>query len=160
LYWAKFSRLRVAGDVQRIWKEYRKELLLVVAGTAVLAAIFLAAGPSVAVLLSRGKVARPMLLYWSVAALGILAAIQTVTLPLLGGVKTAPKVAILVFGLIIPNEALSYVLSRAVGPAGPILASIAAALVLLGACFYMLRRDPDCIIQAPVATIDSERGIE
>jgi hypothetical protein len=101
-----------------------------------------------------------MLLYWSVAALGILAATQTVTLPLLGGVKTAPKVAILVFGLIIPNEALSYVLSRAVGPAGPILASIAAALVLLGACLYMLRRDPDCILQTPVAAIDSERGIE
>ena len=160
LYWAKFSRLRVAGDAQRIWKEYRKELLLVVAGTTVLAAIFLAAGPSVAGLLSGGKVARPMLLYWSVAALGILAAAQTVTVPLLGGVKTAPKVAILVFGLIIPNEALSYMLSRAVGPAGPILASIAAAMVLLGACFYMLRRDPDCIIQPPVTAIDSERGIE
>jgi O-antigen/teichoic acid export membrane protein len=160
LYWAKFSKLRVAGDVQHIWKEYRKELVLVVAGTTVLAAIFVAAGPSVAVLLSGGKVARPMLLYWSVGVLGILAAFQTVTLPLLGGVKTATKVAILVFGLIIPNEALSYVLSRAVGPAGPILASIAAALVLLGACFYMLRRDPDCIIQPPVAAIDSEHGIE
>jgi O-antigen/teichoic acid export membrane protein len=160
LYWAKFSRLRAAGDVQRIWKEYRKELLLVVASTTVLAAIFLAAGPSVAGLLSGGKVARPILLYWSVAALGILAAAQTVTLPLLGGVRTASKVAILVFGLIIPNEALSYVLSRAVGPAGPILASIAAALILLGACFYMLRRDPDCIIQPPVAEIDSEHGIE
>lgn len=149
LYWAKFSKLRVAGDVQRIWKEYRKELFLVVAGTTVLAAIFLAVGPSVAVLLSGGKVARPMLLYWSVAALGILAATQTVTLPLLGGVKTAPKVAMLVFGLIIPNEALSYVLSRAVGPAGPTLASIAAALVLLGACSYILRRNPDCIISQP-----------
>ena len=160
LYWAKFARLRVAGDVQRIWKEYRKELLLVVTGTTLLAAIFVAAGPWAAGLLSGGKIARPMLLYWSVGALGILAAFQTVTLPLLGGVKTAAKVALLVFGLIIPNETLSYVLSKAVGPAGPTLASIAAALVLLGACFYMLHRDPDCIIQAPVAAIDSEPVIE
>jgi O-antigen/teichoic acid export membrane protein len=150
LYWANFSRLRAAGDIRRIRKVYRKELLLVVAGTAALAVLFLVAGPSVADILSRGKVARPELLYWLVAVLGILAAAQTVTLPLLGGTRTAPKVAILVFALVIPNETLSYVLSRVIGPAGPILASIGASLVLLGACYFIVRRDPQCIIVEPV----------
>ena len=90
----------------------------------------MAAGPWAAGILSGGKIASPILLYWSVAILGVLAAVQTVTLPLLGGSRTAPKVAVLVFRLIIPNEALSYVLSRTVGAAGPILASICASLTL------------------------------
>ena len=151
LYWANFSRLRVAGDLERIRQTYRKELIPVVAGTVVLGIIFVAAGPHLAALLSAGKVQRPMLLYCSVAILGVFSAVQTITLPLLGGTKTAPRVALLVFGLIIPNEFLSYFLSRLVGAAGPILASIAASLTLLGACFFMLWRDPHCVLErAPV----------
>jgi O-antigen/teichoic acid export membrane protein len=150
LYWANFSRLRAAGDIPRIWQAYRRELFLVVAGTTLLGVLLVAGGPTVAGLLSAGKIASPILLYCSVAVLGILAAVQTVTLPLLGGTRTAPKVAALVFGLIIPNEALSYVLSRTLGASGPILASIAASLVLLGACWFLLRQDPTCVISEPL----------
>jgi O-antigen/teichoic acid export membrane protein len=152
LYWANFSRLRAAGDIPRIWEAYRRELLLVVAGTALLGILLVAVGPTAAHVLSDGKIDAPILLYSSVAVLGILAAVQTVTLPLLGGSRTAPKVAGLVFGLIIPNEALSYVLSRTLGASGPILASIAASLVLLGMCFFLLRQDPTCIISQPIET--------
>jgi hypothetical protein len=149
LYWANFARLRATGDIRRIRETYRKELLLLVAGTVILGIVFVVTGPWAAKILGGGKVARPMLLYWSVALLSILSAIQTVTLPLFGGTRTAPKVAILVFALVIPNEVASYVLSRAVGAAGPILASIAAALILLGICFAIFKRDPQCLVDYP-----------
>jgi O-antigen/teichoic acid export membrane protein len=149
LYWANFSRLRAAGDIHRIWAEYRKELLLIVAGTTVLGTVFVLVGPLAASVLGGGKVARPMLLYWCVAVLAVLSGIQTVTLPLLGGVRTAPKVATIVFALIIPNETLSYVLSRNVGAAGPILASIGAVLILLASCFLLIKRDPQCVLGQP-----------
>ena len=158
LYWANFSRMRAAGDIPKIWEAYRKELLLVVAGTTLLGVVLVVAGPWAAGILSGGKIASPILLYWSVAILGVLAAVQTVTLPLLGGSRTAPKVAVLVFGLIIPNEALSYVLSRTVGAAGPILASICASLTLLGACLFLLRQDPRCIIVEPIGAVEPELG--
>lgn len=147
LYWSNFARLRAAGNIPRILALYRKELLLTIAGTAVLGVIFVVAGPRAANILSAHKVARPMILYLSVAVLGLLAAVQAVTLPLLSATRTAPKVAILVFGLIIPNEALSYVLSKEVGATGPILASIAAALVLLGSCFIIYKANPQCLIE-------------
>ena len=69
VYWANFSCLRSQGDIQRIRNEFRKELLLVVAGTTVLGAVFVAAGPRIGAVLSAGKVARPTLLYWSVRAI-------------------------------------------------------------------------------------------
>jgi O-antigen/teichoic acid export membrane protein len=150
LYWANFSRLRSQGDVQQIRRAFRRELTLVVTGTAVLGAAFVALGPWVGQILSHGEVPRPMLLYWTVAALGLLASVQTITLPLLGGRKTAPKIAGVVYGLIIPNEFLSYFLSRRIGPAGPILASIIASIVLLAVCFMMVARDPRCLIDPPV----------
>ena len=40
LYWSNFARLRAAGDIPRIRTLYRKELLLTVAGTAVLGIVF------------------------------------------------------------------------------------------------------------------------
>ena len=159
VYWANSSRLRSQGDIQRIRNEF-PQLLLVVAGTTVLGAVFVAAGPRIGAVLSAGKVARPTLLYWSVTLLGILTAAQTLTLPLLGSRRTAPKVAPLVFGLVIPNEALSYGLSKVVGAAGPILASIAASLILLGACFFLLRRDPQCVMDSPVGVTKLEREHE
>jgi uncharacterized membrane protein len=158
LYWSSFSRLRAEGDIRRVFELFRKELLLIVVGTSVLGALFLAVAPFAANLLSDGKIGRPMLLYWAIAVLGLLAAVQSVTLPLLAGPKTAPKVALLVFGLIIPNEALSYVLSRAVGASGPILASIAATLILLGICALVIKRDPRCIIAEPVGTTEFGTG--
>jgi Na+-driven multidrug efflux pump len=150
LYWSNFARLRAAGDIEKVLRLFRKELVLVVAGTAALGIAFVAVGPFIADLLSSGKVPRPMPLYFSVAVLGFLAAALAVTLPLLAGSRTAPKVAILVYGLIVPNEALSYVLSRIMGAAGPIVASIAATLVLLGSCAVIIRRDPRCIVDEPV----------
>ena|GEM_PF-6375784 len=147
LYWSNFARLRAAGNIPHILALYRKELLLIIAGTAALGVIFVVVGPRAAIILSAHKVARPMDLYLSVAVLGLLAAVQAVTLPLLSATRTAPKIAVLVFGLIIPNEALSYVLSKTFGAAGPILASIAATLVLLASCFWIYKANPQCLIE-------------
>jgi O-antigen/teichoic acid export membrane protein len=158
LYWSNFARLRAAGDIPRIRALYRKELFLTIAGTAVLGVIFMVVGPRAASILSAHKVARPMALYLSVAVLGLLASVQAVTLPLLSATRTAPKVAILVFGLIIPNEALSYVLSKAVGAEGPILASIAAALVLLASCFWIYKANPECLIEQSAGPTELELG--
>jgi O-antigen/teichoic acid export membrane protein len=158
LYWTTFSRLRAEGDIRGVFALYRKELLLLVTGTSALGILYIGAAPFVAHLLSDGKVGRPMLLYLSLAVLGLLSAVQSVTLPLLAGTRTAPKTALLVFGLIIPNEALSYALSRAVGAAGPILASIVATLVLLGICGLMIRRDPRCVVDESVGMLDSVYG--
>ena len=160
LYWSDFARLRAAGDIPRIRALYRKELLLTIAGTAVLGVIFVVAGPRAAIILSAHKVARPMTLYLSVAVLGLLAAVQAVTLPLLSATRTAPKIAVLVFGLIIPNEALSYVLSKAVGAAGPILASIAATLVLLASCFWIYKANPQCLIEQSAGPTELGLGRE
>jgi len=156
LYWSTFSRLRAEGDLRGIFALYRKELLLMVGGTSALGVLYVGAGPFVAGILSDGKVGRPLVLYLSLAVLGLLAAVQSVTLPLLAGTRTAPRTALLVFGLIIPNEALSYGLSRAVGPSGPVLASIIAALVLLGICGLMIMRNPRCAIDEPKE--DSQSG--
>jgi hypothetical protein len=149
LYWTTFSRLRAERDLRGIFALYRKELILLISGTSALGVLYIAIGPSVADILSDGKVGSPLVLYVSLAVLGLLAAVQSVTLPLLAGTRTAPKTALLVFGLIIPNEALSYVLARAVGPTGPILASIVATLVLLGICGLMIVRNPRCAIDEP-----------
>jgi len=155
LYWTTFSRLRAERDLRGIFALYRKELILLISGTSALGVLYIAVGPFVADILSDGKVGRPLVLYVSLAVLGLLAAIQSVTLPLLAGTRTAPKTALLVFGLIIPNEALSYVLARAVGPTGPILASIVATLVLLGLCGLMIMRNPRCAIDEPREASDS-----
>ncbi len=160
LYWSNFARLRAAGNIPRILALYRKELLLTIAGTAVLGVIFVVAGPRAAIALSAHKVARPMGLYLSVAVLGLLAAVQAVTLPLLSATRTAPKIAVLVFGLIIPNEALSYVLSKTFGAAGPILASIAAALVLLASCFWIYKANPQCLIEPSAGPTELGMGRE
>ena len=129
-----------------------------VAGAAAFGGVFVALGPWVGQILSHGEVARPILLYWTVAALGLLASVQTITLPLFGGRKTAPIIAGVVYGLIIPNEFLSYFLSRRIGPAGPILASIVASLVLLGVCLLLVIRDPRCLLDSAIE--ESEIGAD
>jgi len=72
----------------------------------------------------------------------------------LGGRKTAPWTAGLVYGLVIPNVALSYVLAKQVGPAGPILASIVATTLFLCACWWLVKRDPSRLVDAVPARAD------
>jgi riboflavin transporter FmnP len=111
-------------------------------------------GPRVAALIGAGKVAVPELLYGSISVLGVLVAVQTVTLPVLAGRRTAPWTAGLVYGLVIPNEALSYVLSKQVGPAGPILASVIAAVVFLCVCWWLVKRDPGRLVDVTTGEAD------
>jgi O-antigen/teichoic acid export membrane protein len=150
LLWANFARLRAAGDIARLRGEYWRELRIIGGGTAVLATAFALIGPRVATAIGGGKVAVPELLYSSISVLGVIAAVQTVTLPVLAGRKTAPWTATLVYGQVIPNEALSYVLSKHVGAAGPIIASIVAGIAFLCACWWLVKRDPDRLVEVRV----------
>jgi len=90
-------------------------------------------------------------LFVAVGLLGILASVQTVVLPALGGKGPARFVALLVYAFVFPNIALSYFAATVMGPSGPILASIFFTVLLLGALYTKIRRSPEALVSTTVS---------
>jgi O-antigen/teichoic acid export membrane protein len=157
MFWSKFAMLRGAGDRAAVLAEYRKELRRTVLGTTGMSVIFVVLGPEVAALLGNHSVGSPLALYLWIGVLCVLTAVQAVTLPVISGASSAPKVAAAVYGLIIPNAVLSYVLSKSIGVSGPIVASCVATVLLLGICATVLARNPGALVVASSADPTSAR---
>lgn len=141
LLWAEFGRLRAAGDRRNMVRHFRREAKWITGGTALIGIAFGLLAPLVANRLGGGHIATPALLYWMVSALAVMSALQTVALPLFAGRRTAPIMAALIYVQIVPNEGVSFLLAKMVGPSGPLLASLISSAVVLTVGWLILRRD-------------------
>ncbi len=139
-YWSEYARLRAGGDLGALARRLRRDVVVVTALTATLGAVFVAIGPIVGRYIGSGAIAQPVALYVAMAVLGVLTAVQTVLLPVLGDRESARIVAGLVFGFMLPNVALSYLLSRTMGAYGPVVASIIFCSLLLIVAAVLIKR--------------------
>jgi len=140
VYWARFGRLRSGSATSELRRAVGRALAYVAGGTAILGALFALLGPLAGKALSNGHINPDRSLYAWFAILGLLAAIQTVLLPAVGGEQTARRVAIVVFALIPVNWCVSYLLAArtGLGVSGPVVASISASVVIIGTCTKLL----------------------
>jgi O-antigen/teichoic acid export membrane protein len=145
-FWAEYARLRAAGDSEALLAHLRRDMIVVAGLTAVLGAVYIGIGPIVGTILGSHGVSQPRSLYAAFAVFGVLAALQTVLLPALGGRRSAWLIATLVFAFTLPNVALSYVLSQRVGAIGPVLASIFFSVLLLSIAWLLIRRRPELLV--------------
>jgi O-antigen/teichoic acid export membrane protein len=145
-FWAEYARLRAAGEREALRARLRRDIIVVVALTSVLGALYVGIGPIVGTILGSHGVSQPRSLYAAFAVFGVLAALQTVLLPVLGGRSSAWLIATLVFAFILPNVALSYALSLRVGAVGPVLASIFFSVLLLSIAWVRIRRRPELLV--------------
>ena len=145
-FWAEYARLRAAGEREALRARLRRDIIVITGLTAVLGALYIGIGPIIATILGTHAVNQPRSLYAAFAVFGVLAAVQTVLLPVLGGHRSAWLIATLVYAFTLPNVALSYVLSFRVGAVGPVLASIFFCLLLLGIAWVRIHRRPDLLV--------------
>ena len=145
-FWAEYARLRAAGEREALRAHLRRDIIIVAGLTAALGVLYIGIGPIVGGILGRHEVDQPRSLYVAFAVMGVLAALQTVVLPVLGGRRSAWLMATLVFAFTLPNVALSYVLSLRVGAVGPVLASILFSVLLLGGAWARIHRRPELLI--------------
>ena len=145
-FWAEYARLRAAGEREALRAHLRRDIIVVTSLTAVLGALYIGIGPIVGTFLGSHGVSQPRSLYAAFAVFGVLAALQTVLLPVLGGRRSAWLIATLVFAFTLPNVALSYVLSERVGAVGPVLASIFFSVLLLSIAWVRIRRRPELLV--------------
>jgi O-antigen/teichoic acid export membrane protein len=145
-FWAEYARLRAAGEREALRAQLRRDTIVVAGLTAVLGVLYIAIGPIVATILGTHTVDQPRSLYVAFAVLGVLAALQTVLLPVLGGRRSAWLIATLVFAFTVPNVALSYVLGLRVGAVGPVLASIFFSVLLLSIAWARIHRRPELLV--------------
>ena len=145
-FWAEYARLRAAGEREALRAHLRRDIIVVTSLTAVLGAVYIGIGPIVATILGTHALNQPRSLYVAFAVFGVLAALQTVLLPVLGGRHSAWLIAILVYGFTLPNVALSYILSLRVGAVGPVLASIFFSILLLSIAWVRIHRRPELLV--------------
>ena len=145
-FWAEYARLRAAGEREALRAHLRRDIIIVAGLTAALGVLYIGIGPIVGAILGRHAVDQPRSLYVAFAVMGVLAALQTVVLPVLGGRRSAWLMATLVFAFTLPNVALSYVLSLRVGAVGPVLASIFFSVLLLGGAWARIHRRPELLV--------------
>ena len=145
-FWAEYARLRAAGEREALRARLRRDIIVVVGLTAVLGALYIGIGPIIAAILGTHAVDQPRSLYAAFAVFCVLAALQTVLLPVLAGRRSAWLIATLVFAFTLPNVALSYVLSLRVGAVGPVLASIFFSVLLLSIAWVRIHRRPDLLV--------------
>jgi O-antigen/teichoic acid export membrane protein len=145
-FWAEYARLRAAGAREALLAHLRRDIIVVAGLTVVLGALYTGIGPIVGTILGRHAVSQPRSLYAAFAVFGVLAALQTVLLPVLGGRRSAWLIATLVYAFTLPNVALSYVLSLRVGAVGPVLASIFFSVLLLSIAWVRIRRRPELLV--------------
>jgi O-antigen/teichoic acid export membrane protein len=145
-FWAEYARLRAAGEREALRAHLRRDIIIVGGLTAALGVLYIGIGPIVGAILGGHAVDQPRSLYVAFAVMGVLAALQTVVLPVLGGRRSAWLMATLVFAFTLPNVALSYVLSLRVGAVGPVLASIFFSVLLLGGAWARIHRRPELLI--------------
>lgn len=145
-FWAEYARLRAAGERKALLARLRRDIIIVAGLTAGLAALYTYIGPIIGTILGSHGVSQPRSLYAAFAVFGVLAALQTVLLPVLGGRRSAWFIASLVFAFTLPNVALSYLLSLRVGAVGPVLASIFFSLLLLSIAWVLIRRRPELLV--------------
>ena len=145
-FWAEYARLRAAGEREALRAHLRRDIIIVTGLTAALGVLYIGIGPIVGAILGRHAVDQPRSLYVAFAVMGVLAALQTVVLPVLGGRRSAWLMATLVYAFTLPNVALSYVLSLRVGAVGPVLASIFFSVLLLGGAWARIHRRPELLI--------------
>ena len=145
-FWAEYARLRAAGEREALRAHLRRDIIIVTGLTAALGVLYIGIGPIVGTILGRHAVDQPRSLYVAFAVMGVLAALQTVVLPVLGGRRSAWLIATLVYAFTLPNVALSYVLSLRVGAVGPVLASIFFSVLLLGGAWACIHRRPELLI--------------
>jgi hypothetical protein len=160
-FWAEYARLRAAGELEALRAHLRRDIIVVVGLTSVLGALYIAIGPIIAAILGTHAVDQPRSLYAAFAVFCVLAAVQTVLLPVLAGRRSAWLIAALVYAFTLPNVALSYVLSLKVGAVGPVLASIFFSVLLLSIACLLIRRRPDLLVdtsKVPELRSDGERG--
>jgi O-antigen/teichoic acid export membrane protein len=160
-FWAEYARLRAAGEREALLAHLRRDIIVVAGLTAVLSALYTGIGPIFGTILGRHAVSQPRSLYATFAVFGVLSALQTVLLPVLGGRRSAWLIAILVFASTPLNAALSYVLSLRVGAFGPVLASIFFSLLLLGIAWVLICRRPELLVdtsEVPRRRSDGTQG--
>lgn len=145
-FWAEYARLRAAGEREALRAHLRRDIVVVVGLTAVLGVLYTGIGPIVATILGTHAVDQPRSLYAAFAVMGVLAALQTVLLPVLAGRRSAWLMATLVYAFTLPNVALSYVLSLRVGAVGPVLASIFFSVLLLSIAWVRIHRRPELLV--------------
>ena len=145
-FWAEYARLRAAGEREALRARLRRDIIVVVGLTAVLGALYIGIGPIIAAILGTHAVDQPRSLYAALAVFCVLAALQTVLLPVLAGRRSAWLIATLVYAFTLPNVALSYVLSLRVGAVGPVLASIFFSVLLLSIAWVRIHRRPDLLV--------------
>ena len=160
-FWAEYARLRAAGEREALRAHLRRDIILVTGLTAVLGAIYIGIGPFIATILGTHAVNQPRSLYAAFAVMGVLAALQTVLLPVLGGRHSAWLIATLVYAFTLPNVVLSYVLSLRFGAVGPVLASIFFSVLLLSIAWLRIHRRPELLVdtsEAPEPRSGGKRG--
>ncbi len=145
-FWAEYARLRAAGEREALRAHLRRDIIVVTGLTAALGVLYTGIGPFFGTILGKHAVDQPRSLYAAFAVMGVLAALQTVVLPVLGGRRSAWLIATLVFAFTLPNVALSYVLSLRVGAVGPVLASIFFSVLLLGIAWARIYRRPELLV--------------
>jgi O-antigen/teichoic acid export membrane protein len=145
-FWAEYARLRAAGEREALRAQLRRDIIVVAGLTAVMGALYIVIGPMVGTILGSHVVRQPRSLYAAFAVFGVLAALQTVLLPVLGGRHSAWLMATLVFAFTPLNVALSYVLSLRFGAVGPVLASIFFSGLLLSVAWVRIRRKPELLV--------------
>ncbi len=145
-FWAEYARLRAAGEREALRAHLRRDIIVVAGLTAALGVLYTAIGPFFGTILGKHAVDQPRSLYAAFAVMGVLAALQTVVLPVLGGRRSAWLIATLVFAFTLPNVALSYVLSLRVGAVGPVLASIFFSVLLLGIAWARIHGRPELLV--------------
>jgi O-antigen/teichoic acid export membrane protein len=145
-FWAEYARLRAAGEREALRARLRRDIIVVAGLTAVLGAFYICIGPIIAAILGTHAVNQPRSLYVAFAVFCLLAALQTVLLPVLAGRRSAWLIATLVYAFTLPNVALSYVLSLRVGAVGPVLSSIFFSALLLSIAWVRMHRRPDLLV--------------
>jgi O-antigen/teichoic acid export membrane protein len=147
VFWADFARQRASFPVDAMRKTVMRGLMPMLVITAIAASLFVFIGPQAAKFLTTGQVQSHPGLFIAIGAAALLATCQTVLLPALAGHHRAARLlAIIVYGSILPNVALSYLLARDLGAIGPVLSTILFSSLLVSTSVALIVKRPEMLV--------------